>query len=254
MAPNAVDGGAAQGAVYVRRDTPGAVQLTASLGGAVVARSDMRFSQMGAVGVTVTLDAGPDAAARTWLFEVADAAGAVVQRLSVGTSGDAPSATAYTGLLPYGSYSVRQVLGSDTSLVCGGRAFYQVAAPASGATTLQLSASQATAAFTIRLCASAPALSVDIPVDGIASPAPGVVGDALPGETPINEVRGARQEGPGTVSTFTPAPPSTGSGIAGSDTGGPNVLVLLGIFLGIASLSLMPLASRTSRVRDSSRR
>lgn len=256
VAINALGGGAGEGAVYVRRDTPGPVHLTASVGGAVVAQSDMQFSQMGAISITVTLDAGPDAASRTWLFEVTDTAGTLVQRLSIGTSGDAPTATAYTRLLPYGSYNVRQMLGNDTSLSCGNGAFYQVAAPASGSTTLELAASQATANFTINVCAGTPELSMDIPIDTIAQAAPGVVGDAVPGETPINEVRGARQEGPGTgaVSAFTPAPPNTGTGVRHAETDGASPFAMLAVLLGLAFLSVPPLAITAKRVGARSRR
>ena len=62
--------------------------------------------------------------------------------------------------------------------------------------------------FTIEPCAALPTdLSVLIPVDTIA-PAPGFVGDAdvFPGETPVSEVRGARDEGPGN-----PLPPRAGN-------------------------------------------
>ena len=235
---NTVGAGLAEGAVHVRRDTPGIARLTASFAGQVLATGELRFAQMGAVTITVALDAGPDAAARTWLFEVTNTSGAVVGRLSVGTNGDAPAASASTALLPYGFYGVRQVLGSDTKLSCTGGAFYQVTAPVSGATTLELGSANATANFAIRLCDGAPAnTSVSIPVD----PAQPALGDALPGETPINEVRGTRQAGPGA-----PLPPNTGSGLAAATDSGTDFSPLL-IALGAALLAASPLAWSTAR-------
>ena len=196
VALNGAGAGAAEGEVHVERDTPGTATLTASFGGQVLASGSLRFSEMGAVSVTVAIDAGADAAARTWLFEVTDTSGAVVDRLHVGTSGDQPVGTADSTLLPYGYYGVRQVLGNDTKLACGDGAFYQVTAPTSAETTIQLDGSIATAPFSIHVCGDAPKLSIDIPVDPIQPAAgAGTVGDAYPGETPVNEVRGVPSRG-----------------------------------------------------------
>jgi hypothetical protein len=235
---NFVGNGLAEGAVHVRRETPGIARLTASFAGQVLATGELRFAEMGAVTINVSLDAGPDAAARTWLFEVTNASGAVVGRVSAGTSGDAPTGSATTALLPYGVYGIRQVLGNDTKLNCSGGAFYQVTAPVSGATTLELAAANATAAFAISLCDGAPAhTSVSIPVD----PAQPALGDALPGETPISEVRGTRQAGPGA-----PLPPNTGSGLEAASDSSTAFSPLL-IALGVAFLAASPLASSTAR-------
>jgi hypothetical protein len=207
VALNATASGQAEGEVHVRRDTPGTATLTASFAGQVLATGDLRFAQLGAVSVTVSVDGGPDAAARTWLFEVTNTSGTVVDRMRVGTSGDEPTATMSSSLVPYGYYGVRQVLGNDTKLTCGAGAFYQVTAPVTAETTLQLADSNVTANFAIHVCAGTPALSVDIPVDPIQPAAnAGTLGDAYPGETPVNEVRGARQPG-------TPLPPNTGTGL-----------------------------------------
>ena len=226
VALNGAGAGAAEGEVHVERDTPGTATLTASFGGQVLASGSLRFSEMGAVSVTVAIDAGADAAARTWLFEVTDTSGAVVDRLHVGTSGDQPVGTADSTLLPYGYYGVRQVLGNDTKLACGDGAFYQVTAPTSAETTIQLDGSIATAPFSIHVCGDAPKLSIDIPVDPIQPAAgAGTVGDAYPGETPVNEVRGARREGD-------PLPPNTGTGIAqASESHSDFGLILFGTLL-----------------------
>ena len=242
---NAAGAGVAEGAVHVRRETPGVARLTASFAGQVLATGDLRFVQMGAVSIKVSLDAGPDAAARTWLFEVTSTSGAVVGRVSAGTSGDASTGSTTTALLPYGFYEIRQVLGNDTKLSCTGGAFYEVAAPISGATTLELASARATTAFAINLCPGAPTnLAVSIPVD-VLLPA---LGDALPGETPINEVRGARQAGPGA-----PLPPNTGSGVDAGGTSSGIAFAPLLIALGVAFLAASPLAWATARPAGSSR-
>jgi hypothetical protein len=253
---NSTGAGTAEGALHVRRDTPGTAHVTASFGGSVLAESDLRFAQMGAVGVSVTLDAGPDAAARTWQFEVTNPSGALVTRLSVGTSGDKPTASAVTPPLPYGFYTVRQVLGNDTKLACAGGAFYELTAPVSGETTLQLDSSSANAAFTIKPCGELPASSVSIPVDTITTPAAGgFIGDALPGETPINEVRGARQEGPGAaIAAATPLAPTTGSGIASDDDSTNSTFEILAIALGLALLGASVAAYRQIQLDHSHRR
>lgn len=238
--------GVAEGSVHVRRETPGVARLKASFAGQVLATGDLRFAQMGAVSVKVSLDAGPDAAARTWLFEVTNTSGAVVGRLSVGTSGDASTGSATTALLPYGFYGIRQVLGSDTKLNCTVGTFYEVTAPVSAATTLELASAHATTAFAINLCPGAPTdLSVSIPVD-VALPA---LGDAFPGETPINEVRGTRQAGPGA-----PLPPNTGTGIEAGGAPSNTIFSPLLIALGVAFLAASPLAWATARPARGSRR
>jgi hypothetical protein len=241
--------GSAQGSVTVRRDTPGNAHVTASFAGSILAESDVRFAQMAPLGVSVTLDAGPDAAARTWQFEVTNPSGEVVTHLSIGTSGDKPAATAYTSPLPLGFYTIRQVLGNDTKLDCSGGAFYQLTAPVSGQTTIELAGSPANAAFTIKPCGELPAVSVSVPIDTISTPAAGSDANVAPGQTPINEVRGARQEGPGASNTAnaaaTPLAPSTGSGIAPYDNTSHQQFTVLAIVLGLALLGT-PLAAYAS--------
>jgi len=197
----------AEGAVFVTRANEGTARLTVRLSSEVLATGQARFANLGTVSVNVSLDAGPDAAARTWRYEVLSSSGSVVASLVANTSGDAPQMLVSSIPLPYGFYTVRQVLGSDTATSCAAGSFYTVAAPVSGATTIELTTSQAIVNFTIAPCPSLPAdLRVLTPVDTIA-PAPGIVGDAVgaPGEAPISEVRGARDENP----NF-PLPPRAG--------------------------------------------
>jgi len=197
----------AEGAVFVTRSNEGTARLTVRLSSEVLATGQARFANMGTVSVNVSLNAGPDAAARTWRYEVLSSSGAVVASLVANTSGDAPEMMVSSNPLPYGFYTVRQVLGGDTAAACTASSFYRVAAPVSGATTIELAASRAVVNFTIAPCPSLPTdLRVLIPVDPIA-PVPGVVADAVgaPGDAPISEVRGARDANP----NF-PLPPSVG--------------------------------------------
>lgn len=196
---NAVGAGVAEGNVYVRRDTPGEVTLVVRSAGVVVASGSAKFASYGQIQVSATLDADAHASARTWLFEVVDASGSVIDTISLGTSGGAPTGTADSAWLPYGAYTVRQVLGNDTRTSCGAGAFYAVSSPAGGASSVQLSARGVSAAFGIEPCEDAPAsLGVSIPVD--------VIGPF----SPLDEVLGARQAG-------APLPPATGTGLASQD-------------------------------------
>ena len=254
--------GTAEGKVYVHRDTPGNAHVTASFAGSVLAESDVRFAQMGAVGVSVTLDAGPDAAARTWQFEVLNTAGTVVTHLSVGTSGDKPTGTVTTDPLPYGFYTVRQILGNDTKFSCTGGAFYQVTAPVSGETTIELASSSANAAFTIKPCGDLPAMSVSVPIDTVTTPVAGsTIGDVPAGVTPVDEVRGVRQEGPGATNATgsasvvsTPLAPATGSGIAPNDNTSSSLFAILAIVLGLALVGTPVAAYASIQLNRSSRR
>lgn len=233
----------AEGSVHVTRSTPGTARLNVSLGGRALGSAEATFAPVGQVQVRVQLDAGIDAAARTWRFEVVNTSDQVVATLSAGTSGDAPVATVSSGALPYGFYTVRQVLGSDTGTACTGGAFYEVVAPVSAATTVELAAANAVVPFEIRPCAALPAdQRVDIPIDTVAPGGfgPGVIGDpdVLPGVTPINDVRGARQAGD------VPLPPRTGNTRAGGPSGSsPEMAVLLGLVsLSMFSALLWPVA------------
>lgn len=237
----------AEGAVWVSRDSAGSVTLTASLAGSKVATGEARFVQSGTVRVNVALDgADRSAAARTWRFEVTNASGNVVQTLNVGTSGDDLLSSAATAPLPYGFYTVRQVRGHDTAFACTDGAFYAVKAPASAQTTVELSGPSAAANFTISVCPGTPQLSIDIPIDTL-KPA-GVLGEAFPGEAPINEVRGARSEGPSNP----PLPPNTGSGqknLSPRPLPGRAFLASIGIVLLVAPLSILAVRHSNRRKR-----
>src|SRR5947207_2522032 len=77
------------------------------------------------IAVRLTMDAPADAAARTWRFEVADDAGAVVSTLSLNAIAGAPS-TALSPALSPGHYTVRQLLGHDTATGCVSGALWAV--------------------------------------------------------------------------------------------------------------------------------
>ncbi|MGH2633159.1 MAG: hypothetical protein ACRDG3_07100, partial [Tepidiformaceae bacterium] len=106
-------------------------------------------------------------------------------------------------------------------------------------TTVTLSSASAAANFTIKPC-DPPKQSVSIPVDAVVFPTPVAAPTftTAPGDAPIDEVRGVRQEGPGASgSPSAPAPqatvlpPNTGSGgAAGSETSA-ELLELLGLAL-----------------------
>ncbi len=233
---------AAEGAVHVTRSTAGIVRLQASFAGSSVAFAEARFADMHALRVNVALTgAGPDAAARTWRFEIRNASGLLVETLQAGTSGDDLTTSVASAPLPYGMYTIRQVLGNDTRFACGGGAFYAVTAPAGAETTIELSASVDSVNFVIALCADAPQLSFQAPIDPVSHDT-----GAAPGETPVNEVRGVRAEGPGPATT--PLPPRTGTGAAGE--AGPNLLLILGALLVV----LAPAACATSLLSSRRRR
>jgi hypothetical protein len=246
LPPNPVAANVAEGTVFVNRATPGTARLTVSFAGEVLATAEARFGAVGQLRVQATLDAGPDAAARTWRYEVVDTSGQVVSTLSLSTSGDAVTGVASTGAIPYGSYTVRQLLGGDTRTACVPGAFYEVTAPAGAATTIQLSQDETTVAFTIRPCPDLPtSLEVQVPVDTITpGSGGGVVGEAdfLPGEEPINEVRGAREPGP---AANRPLPPGTGNTLSGTRSSSSISLLLL--VTGAAVMSLSPLAWSAGR-------
>ncbi len=234
----------AEGAVFVTRESEGTAELTVRFGGEVLATGAARFAQMGTVNVSVTVDAGPNAAARTWRYEVVSTSGQVVASLDANTSGDAPTHSIKTAPLPFGFYTVRQVFGSDTQTSCGDGAFYEVAAPSAGQTTLQLASSEALVQFTIRPCAALPAnLGVLIPIDTLV-PAPEAVSNVPAGETPISEVRGARDEGPG--ATRTPLPPRTGSTVSPTAEGA-SMMTMAMLLLG-AIATLAPVAALSAAV------
>ncbi len=189
LALNETGEGTAAGAVFVRRDTPGSATLIAHLDGEEVARATATFVDGAPLTVEVTLLVGPDAAARTWFFDVLDASGAERAFIQVGTSGDRPTFAVVSQPLPYGDYVVRPALGRDVAAECSGSAFF-VMSPAAGA-PVAVTPAGAVAKFTVQPCvtASAPA--------------------AVPGDVPgsVDDVAGARADG-------APLPPATGSGKA----------------------------------------
>ncbi len=232
LPPTPVATNVAQGTVFVNRTTAGVATVTVSFAGQELASGQVNFAGTGSIEVRTTLDAGINAAARTWRYEIVSAGGAVVATLNVSTSGDAPTGSAATAALPHGSYVVRQVLGNDTATTCAGGAFYSVAAPTRN---VQLSSAAQAIDFIVTPCPALPDdLQVQIPVDTIAPGfGPGVVGDASdlvpPGVTPVSEVAGARQPG------FIPLPPNTGDSALAADGNGVSSLSLLAI--GIVAVS-----------------
>ena len=198
----------------------------------------------GQLAVQVTLQAGPGAAARTWRFEVVTSAGAVAQTLSLGTSGDAPTSSEATSALPYGVYTVRQILGSDTKLVCDATSFYEVMAPAGAQIVVDLGSPRITVPFTIRPCAALPTkLQVQAPIDTVAP---------LPSPTPptLDEVRGSRSEGPAA-----PLAPSTGDSAGSSpSSASANDASLLLVLFGVTATFIPSAGFAIAHARQRSKR
>lgn len=191
----------------------------------------------GQIAVQVTLQAGLTAAARIWRFEVVDPAGTVVQTLSLGTNGASPTATEPSTALPFGAYTVRQILGNDTKLACDAASFYEVASPARAQTTLELGSPRVTVAFVIRPCAALPINpQFQAPIDTVA-----------PARPSIDEVRGDRAAGPGL-----PLPPAAGSSAQSPTSASSPSLIL--VILGF-SATLIPFAgSALAHARQRSKR
>jgi len=240
--PNPVAANIAEGAVVITRDTPGPARLTVSFAGQVLAVADLRFVQFGQIEIQTSLDAGPEAAARTWRYEVLTTSGQVVAALSTSTSGDSPVGSAATPPLPHGFYTVRQVLTGDTRSTCAPGAFYEVPAPAGAETTVELTGEALLVPFTILPCPDLPtSVTVLIPVDPISP--------ATPSEVPVEEVRGVREPGPGA-----PLPPQTGN--APAVQSGPESMrapytgLLFAALLAAATAALWPLVSARANVNQ----
>ena len=203
----------------------------------------------GQVAVQVTLLAGPQASARTWRFEVVNATGAVVQTLSLGTSGAALTSTEATGPLSFGLYTVRQILGNDTLTACSAASFYEVTAPSGAQAAVELGSARVTVAFTIRTCPALPANpQVQTPIDTVAPVAGGVSGSPAASPTPpIDEVRGTRDAGPGA-----PLPPNTGDA-ALQPMGEPGASLLLVLF-GLAGTFIPSAGYAYAHARQRSKR
>jgi hypothetical protein len=203
----------------------------AVLGATVAAKavgpsSSAETVSLGTIEVTVSLDAGQDAAARTWLFEVVDQHGTVIELLSVGTHGQQLTASVESAPVPFGDYLVRQVLTSDLRTSCEPGAFYAVTAPPAASAIAAVTSPRTTIAFAITVCPVAPLdLALDPPIDDIGGRDPGT----------IDEVLGVR--------TGNPAVPAAGSGLERSSSATWAVLVVGGVAafvsLGLAALSLL---------------
>lgn len=249
LAPTPVAAGVAEGTAFVRRETPGTAVLSVSFAGQVLASTSVQFgAAAGTVRVEALLDAGPDAAARTWRYQAIDPSGAVAAELQVNTSGDAPLGSA-TATLPAGVYAIRQVLGSDTALACTSGVFYAVSQPAGAVATVTITpGGQVTVRYTITPCPDLPRdVEVIIPVDTIApGAAGGVVGEPVtaPGETPFSEVAGARQPGPGLL------PPAAGNSAPPAATGPLPALLATGSLLLLSGGGLLLLSRRRVRPLD----
>ncbi len=246
LAPTPVAAGVAEGTVFVRRETPGTALLAVSFAGQVLAAANITFAApAGTIRVETLLDAGPDAAARTWRYQVIDPAGVVVAELQTATSGDAPLGAATAANLPPGPYAVRQVLGADTALACAPGAFYAISQPAGAVAAVTLGASPVTVRFTVVPCPDLPAgLEVTIPVDTIVPGAGGgVIGDAVPApaEPPFSEVAGVRQPGPG------PLPPAAGNSPAAAAPSPLSPLLAAGSLLFLTGSGALLLSRRRSR-------
>lgn len=243
LAPTPVAAGVAEGTAFITRATPGAARLHVSFAGQRLATAEVRFAAPATIRVETLLDAGPNAAARTWRYEVVSPAGTVVATLQVNTSGDAPIGSAVSAPLPPGIYAVRQVLGNDTALTCTGDAFYAVASPAGAVQVVDTTVGPATVRFTIRPCPALPAdVEVIIPVDTILPGAgSGIVGEPAI-EPPFSDVAGVRQPGPGVL------PPAAGNSAApGAAAPGILPLVVSGTLLLLTGSGTLLLAARRSR-------
>jgi hypothetical protein len=193
VALNEVAPGVAEGAAFVRRETPGQVILTVLVAGRPVATGSVTYADAGRVEVQLALEAGHSAAARTWRFEVLDAPGNVVTALSIGTSGDAPLGVGRTDPLPFGSYSVRPVLRTDTQLSCSPGVTYEVSPPSGDMVSVSPGEPLAPVRFSVRLC---PGASQQAATGGMAGTREILSATPLPpesGKAPTVERAGSRQ-------------------------------------------------------------
>jgi len=214
LAPSQVSSDTFEAVAYVRRDTPGTVTLRASVGNAS-ARASADVILAGRIRVQLTIYDVVEGASRTWPFEIVDAAGAVVARVVVAASGGFPGA-ADSILLPYGIYTVRQVLGADTGLSCSEGTFFAVRWPEGAAVSVVVSGPRSIAEFAVDVC---PAVAPPV-----ASPTP----------TPVEAVAGESTPGP----AATPRPPAAGTGLAPAASSLPWPL-LAGLALAAAGAAVL---------------
>lgn len=209
--------------VWVRRDEPGSATLRATVRDGAGAAASARFASAGSIQLTLNVDAPPDGAARSWLFEVLDSSDVVVEELVAFTSGDAPEDSPVTGPLPAGVYTVRPAGDLSLGAVCGGPVFYQLLAPAGGVASVSLGDS-GIAAVSFHFAACPPA------------------GASAPNPTPTQMVAGAR-----TGASPTPLPPAAGAGRAADVDTAPQwvVVVVLLVTVGASGWLVARRASRT---------
>ncbi len=190
----------------------------------------------GPVAVAVSLDAPSGAAARTWTFEVVDPRGAVVAAFTLPLSGGALRASATTGELPAGRYTVRPKQSRDLGQSCAEATLFEVSA------NVELRVPTAdSATFTIRPCSAA--MTPMTPMTPMTtSPAASAPDDS---RTPvIDRVAGDREAG-------TPLPPNTGTGLISGRSETPGYLevavVLMFFTITATAGSLCLVAIRSQR-------
>jgi len=224
--------GIATAMAWVRRDQPGTVTLVARVRDGAAAAATATFGgqpQLAAaatIQVSLTVDGPSDGAARTWLFEVLDGNGILVDEVVVFTSGDAPTDTVTTSILPPGAYTVRRAADASLTDDCGDGGFYEVVSPSTGAASITLGdAGTAPVAFRFAACSS------------------GTGGG--PSSTPTQLVAGSRTDG-----SPTPLPPATGAGAAPGGRALP-WWAFAGVLLVMTGVSGWVVSARTPRVSSS---
>lgn len=220
LAPAQVGPETYEATVYVRRDTPGTVTLTAFLG-TTRASASVEAILAGRIRVRLVVHDVVAGASRSWPVEVVDGAGTTVAQVHA-ASGGGVSGEADTPLLPYGIYLVRLARGNDTGLSCEEGRFFAVREPAGGAAAVAIAGPRTEVRFSVDVC----------PVAGLAPPTP----------TPVEAVAGERTPGP----TPTPRPPAAGTGFASSGEPSEGWALFLGACLFAGGAALLA-ARRPSR-------
>ncbi len=217
LAPNESAQGVHEAVAYVRADRPGPVTLTVEASGATASAS-VEAILAGRIAVELVLEDAVPGSSRTWPFAIVDEDGSVVTTVTAAGDADGPG-RATTPLLPYGSYEVRQLLGTDTALTCSGGVAFAVETPPSARATVELHGPRAEVRFVMRVCAR----------------------ETVPTSTPVEAVAGERIPGP---AAFAPTPPATGSaGLAAAER--PARGWVIGGVLGIAPMSTIHLLGGT---------
>ncbi|MGK2966478.1 MAG: hypothetical protein ACSLFM_12865 [Tepidiformaceae bacterium] len=228
--------GLATSTVWIRRELPGFATLTATASGRSASAS-AAFGAGAAVQVALFVQGPEDAAARSWLFEVVDASGAVVSELFTFTSGDAPATTVTSDLLVAGTYTIRPAVDDTLTPSCADGGFYELLIPDSGATTVTLGESGTVVVeFVIAPCPivtptatpTTPATSVPT----LVATAPATV-SAQPTSTPGQLVAG---ESVVVGAPSDPLPPASGTGRASNGDAFPRWMSF-GVLLVMAGAS-----------------